>query len=306
MRYPPLRAYFPMPKALKVLGIIVGCLTGLWIASLVPVFLFQKNCVGRLRDCYAAVHTPDASKRERTAALTQFGASSSAIAFPVFLGDGHGLLLINRNGGQPKLIYEKGFGFWSPHLSADGKRLVVIRRHEGSARREIVSCSISSWRCEILWQTEDNLRSPVEVDENTIVYASTPLRIRYDGKPLYADWNIHILHQGMQPVRLTDFDLYELPYMAVAGDKIFFSGAGPKDHKPAIPKLEPLAANTSEVYAVEFDAKASTIRKPAGVLQQLFRIGGRSIQASISSNGNRAAIRNTEAERAAFATTSCS
>src|SRR5882762_2802031 len=111
---------------LKAAAVVV---TGLVILACVAMFLFIQACSDQLSACYRAWHSPDSMKRERSGALTQFAASPTAIAFPVVLDNEEGgLLFIDRSTGRSKLIYEKGQRFWSPHLSADGERLVLIVR----------------------------------------------------------------------------------------------------------------------------------------------------------------------------------
>lgn len=104
---------------------------GVVILACVSTFLFFQGCSGQMSACYQAWKSPDSMKRERLGALTQFTASATAIAFPVVLDNEEaGLLFIDRKTSQSKLIYERDKFFLSPHLSADGERLVLIQRHD--------------------------------------------------------------------------------------------------------------------------------------------------------------------------------
>jgi hypothetical protein len=283
---------------LKITGVVVA---GVVILACVSMFLFIQVCSGQMSACYAAWHSPDSMKRERSGALTQFAASPTAIAFPVVLdNDERGLLFIDRNTGRSKLIYEKGNSFWSPHLSADGERLVLIKRHDGIARREIISCSIATWQCAVLLRTENNLRSPVEIGGSRIVYSSSPLFVGSDGRHRYMDWDFYLLKKGSEQVRLSDFRLYELDSISVVNDTLIFSGAESKRDNPVLPESKPLLPNRSEIFAVELDQQAQRIRKPPGTLTPLFMIGGLSVSASVSHDGSRGAVLNTETDKGRY------
>jgi len=283
-----------MIRLLKVTALVV--FLGAVILACVSIFLLFQICSGQMSACYQAWKYPDSLKRERRAALNQFAASATAIVFPVVLdNDETGLLFIDRKTGQSGLIYEKNKGFWSPHLSADGERLVLIRRHVGVARKEIISCSTATWQCAVLLQTEDNLQSPVEIDASTIAYASSPLFVDSEGRHRYMHWDLDLLRKGTSPVRLSDFRLYTLTAISAANDKLIFTGLGGK----VLPEQQSLisAPDRSEVYAVELDRQARSIRKPSGTLTPLFMIGGYSFSASVSRDGHHAAILNTKTDK---------
>jgi hypothetical protein len=241
------------------------------------------------------------SRFDEAEALTQFAASPTAIAFPVALDNEESdLLFIDRSTGRPKLIYEKGKSFWSPYLSADGERLVLIARHDRIASKEIISCSIATWQCAVLLRTENNLRSPVEIDAGTIVYSSSPLFVGSNGRHRYMDWDFYLLKKGSEQVRLSDFRLYELGSISVANDKLIFSGMGSKRDNPVLPESNPSAPNDSEIYAVELHRQAQRIRKPHGILARLFMIGGLSVTASVSHDGSRGAVLNTATAKGSY------
>jgi hypothetical protein len=223
---------------------------GVVVLACVSTFLFFQVCSGRMSACYQAWKSPDSMKRERLGALTQFAASATAIAFPVVLdNDEAGLLFADRKTGRSKLIPEKNEFFVSPHLSADGERLVLIQRHVGIAR---------------------------------------------NGRHRYMHWDFYLLKKGSAPVRLSDFRLYALDAISAVNDKLIFTGLG---HNPVLPESKPLPPNRSQIYAVELDQQAQTIRKPPGTLAPLFMIGGLSVSASASPDGRRAAVLNTKTDR---------
>lgn len=277
-----------MTKILKIAGICFASVIGI---AFIGGFLFLQNCLGRMHECYSTYSSRSYAQKLR-APLTQFTASAASIAFPVMLdNDESGLLFINRNNSQVRLIYEKGKSFWSPSLSTDGK-LILIRHHDGTRRRDILSCAPQDWHCDVLLRTEDNLRSPVKTDTGAIIYSSSPLRV-VDGPPRYHDWDFYLL-EGSQPVRLSSFGLYSLHAINVVKDKIIFSAFGNKSANPVLQQSGPLAPNRSEIYELEFDGRRQLLQKPSSLLEPLFKIGGYSIQASISLDGSHAAVLNTE------------
>jgi hypothetical protein len=273
-----------------VLGVMLTLGTAMWAGA---GSLAVRHCAGRLHDCYVAARMPDRLKRMRVGALSQFAASKSAIAFPVVVNQNTGLLIFDRSSGQSKVIYENGFGLWSPSFSADGTRLLLVISENGTARRQILSCVVVSWRCSVLLKTNDNLRSPVDAGNGEIVYSASPLHVVGD-RAYYSDWNLYDLKPGANPVQLSKFDFYELHSINVVNGRIIFSAVGPKPDNPVIPKSKPLAPDQSEIYAVTFNRAAGQIAKPVAPLSPLFLMGGLSIAASVSADGTRAAVTNTQ------------
>jgi hypothetical protein len=147
--------------------------------------------------------------------------------------------------------------------------------------------------------TDDNLRSPVEVEPKEIVYAASPLRIGHDGRHRYAEWDLFLLHDGGVPTRLSDFRLYQLERLSVANHRIFFWGAGHDPTNPVLPKAGPILEDKSETYAVILDRTDLKVRLPTRPLTPLFVIGGYSVSASVASDG-KAAVLNTTYNRAKY------
>jgi hypothetical protein len=285
-----------MVRLLKVTALVFAAVV--MILACLSIFLFLQACSDQMSACYRAWKSPDSTKRERLGALTQFTASATAIAFPVLLDNGErAVLFVERKTGRSKLIYDKDKVFSEPHLSADGNRLVLIQRHVGLAHKEIITCSIATWQCAVRLRTEDNLHSPVEIDANTIVYAASPLFISSEGHHRYRYWDLYLSRTGSTQMRLSDFRLHRLDMITVAGDKVIFTGEG---NNPVLPESEPLARDRSQIYAVELDQQAQTIRKPPGRLTPLFMIGGFSWSASVSRDGRHAAVYNTKTDRAYY------
>jgi len=254
-----------------------------------------------MQACYASWRgfwggeTPE--DRARWQSSSEFAVSESMLAFTVILSDGEtGLLVVDRESGKQRLIYERGFGFWAPHLTVDGERLMMIKRERETARRQILSCQVDFWRCDVYLRTENNLRSPVEIEKDTILYSSTPLRIGEDGRHWYADYDIHLLQKGGVPKRLSDFGLYELGSISVANGKIYFAGEGPKRENPVIPRpsAKRVTDERSKVFAVNFDIEKQQISKPDAMLKPLFVLDGFTIGARISQDGRKAAVHNAQ------------
>src|ERR1700674_734751 len=107
-----------MSRFLKILGIGAASLVGLVFAG---GFLFTQVCSGRMQACYASWrswHHPPSQAGALEPLMSQFSASPTTIAFSVRLDDNEtGLIFVDRDSRQVKLLYEKGFGFWGPYLS---------------------------------------------------------------------------------------------------------------------------------------------------------------------------------------------
>jgi hypothetical protein len=237
---------------------------GVVILACVSTFLFFQGCSGQMSACYQAWKSPDSMKRERLGALTQFTASATAIAFPVVLDNEEaGLLFIDRKTSQSKLIYERDKFFLSPHLSADGERLVLIQRHDDFARKEIISCSTATWQCAVLLRTEDNLRSPVEINASTIVYASSPLFVGSDGRHRYMHWDFYLLKKGSAQVRLSDFRLYAVDAINAVNDELIFTGLGSNPVLPASSRWRRTEAKSMRLKSINKRKLSASLPAPS-------------------------------------------
>lgn len=135
--------------------------------------------------------------------------------------------------------------------------------------------------------------SPVEIDKDTILFSSSPVTIRDDGRRQYWQNDLYSLKQGASPVRLTDFKLYELGYLSAVDGKIVF-GAHPAPNSDVLPKYKP---DRTEIYSVEYDARRSQVRMPSLPLAPLFEMSTLSIRPSVSGDGQRVAFLNVEREK---------
>lgn len=287
----------PFSRPVKTTGVFAASLL---IVTIAGSLLFALACNGDLRACYAILQESDSVARARKGALTQFAASPSAVVFPVVMSDKTtGLLFAERQSGIAKLIVEPNHGYWSPYLSQDGERLVFIRQRVGQQNREIVTCKIGEWRCRVLLRTEDNLRSPIEIERDSIIYASSPLLVGGDGKARYASYDFHHVRTGGVPTRLTDFRFYALHSVQVVQERIIFSAVSSRTVNAAIPRFNPSEPNRSEIYAVGFDREPK-IPKPEKILDPLFVIGGYSINAAISANADLAVVQNSESGKGRY------
>jgi hypothetical protein len=184
-----------------------------------------RPCSG-LRDCYLSWNLfwndGDRLAGERKFALSQFAASSKLIAFSTPVEpNATGLIFFNRENQQTKLIYEGGAAFFAPFLSSDSERPIFIKR--GSSNREIISCLINGWICRSFLRTENSLRSPVEIDRDTIAYASSPLIVGYDKKKRFSRYDVFLKRRDEPPVQVTNFGVYSLDPLSASNSRILFS-----------------------------------------------------------------------------------
>jgi hypothetical protein len=111
-------------------GAAIACVIA--AAALVPNILAAvraefpslAGCADQMSACYRAWKMPDAMKRTRLAAMSNFAASEKAIAFQLILdNDEYGLLFIDRATGQSKLIYEKDKAYVRPHFEVSLRQI---------------------------------------------------------------------------------------------------------------------------------------------------------------------------------------
>jgi hypothetical protein len=256
---------------------------------------YQRPLCSGLSGCYRLlIRIEDGRTRydeQRSALMMHFAASSAAVAFSVAVDDRSvGLVVLDRRNSTQRLIVESGVHFGNPYLSPDGQRLVMVKSSFEVPQRQVLSCQTATWRCAVLLNTKNSVMSPVEIDKDTILFSSSPVVIRDDGKRQYWQYDLYSLKKGAVPVRLTDFKLYELGYLSAIDGKVVF-GAHPAPNSGVLPKYK---LDQTEIYSVDYDARRSQVHPPSLPLAPLFEMGTLSIRPSVSADGQRIAFLNVE------------
>jgi hypothetical protein len=235
----------------------------------------------------------DGLQRTRGYALSEFTASSELIIFPTPLAqDQVGLMVIDRRTDRRRLIAREGTFFTYSQLSPDGERLLFVRTKRGTSH--LLSCVVQTWHCRVAAETADSIIWPTELDQDRILYSSTPLVTGLDGVKRFSKHDLYLSERSREPVRLTDFELFTLGPLDIFDGKLMFSAYGPSRQRPIIPQPQALARSNSEIFALEFDRNNSRIRTPEHILEPLYVIdGGLSIRQAVSPDGTKVAFLNT-------------
>jgi hypothetical protein len=235
----------------------------------------------------------DPLQRTRAHALSQFTASSELIIFPTPVAPGQvGLMVIDRRTDRPRLIASEGTFFTYPQLSVDGERLLLVRTKGGTS--QLLSCGVQNWQCRVAAQSAASITWPIELDQDRILYSSSPLVAGGDGVKRYGKHDFYLAERSREPVQLTDFQLFELGPLDVFDSKLMFAAYGPSKQNPIIPQPQARARSNSEIFALGFDRSNPRIRTPEHILEPLYVIdGGLSIIQTVSPDGTKVAILNT-------------
>lgn len=234
----------------------------------------------------------------RRAIQSQFTASANLIVFPVALdGTSTGLVIVNRDAGHTRLVYERDTFLVSPQLSSDGARLMLVRHRSNSAARELLVCATATWSCTKRLQADGPILSPVEIGPDTILYSFSPPIRGPDGNLRYSAFDLYLVDSTPAPKRLTNFGFYSLDSLSLSESEIYFSAVGPSRNNPVIPEASPLAAAQSTIFKVPFDLKSQAIARPAEILQPLFAIKGYSTKPTVAPDLSRIAFLNNPMAR---------
>jgi hypothetical protein len=226
------------------------------IASCAPIFYDKARAETRFEIVQS---------RERM--LIQFAASEKRIVFPIPLdGEVAALAVIDRETGH-RMLVSSGRSFLAfPQLSADGKRLLLIRGNQSTGHGQLLSCAVDDWRCRILVDDALQIGWPAEVRENVVLYrAAQPLR--FSGTRVSYDF--YLVEPSSQPVRLSTFKFYDLHSLSVSGDKIMFAAAAsltsdlfPDAGSPSVPH--------SDIWMLQADWKEKRLIIPAHPLDRRY------------------------------------
>jgi hypothetical protein len=222
--------------------------------------------------------------------LDHFAASLDKIAFSVLMPDNRsvGLLIADRHSGALRIIFESEAHFGQPYFSADGRRFLLVRARYNKPYRELLSCQIRTWRCDVVVQTQDSIMFPLEVNADTILYSSSPMRTAPDGRKLYNRYDLYVVRKGSEPSRLTEFGLHELGWLNVDASKVVF-GAEAAPNNPVLPP-----SKLVQMYSVKFDRRKLEVVQEALPLAPIFYMDTLSIRPTMSQDGQHVAFLKVE------------
>jgi hypothetical protein len=233
------------------------------------------------------------SRYERFATGFFFTASARQAAFPVPAEKGRvDVVIVDLRSGDRKRLSSADSNLLTPFLSEDGERLLLVRLNR-TGTYELLSCTTTTFVCRVETSGDSSINSPIVVGTNNILYISSPIRTVPGARSRYPLHDMWILDGGGPPRQVTQLQFFEMNWLSVAGGSVYFSAMGPRPDKQVIPKFEPVAMNTSDIFKLSFDALHGTVQVPDRQLAPLFNWGGRSTAASVAQNESIAAFLST-------------
>lgn len=208
-------------------------------------------------------------EQARRVANTQFTASSRSIVFPVPLsGDTFGLIHYDRSSKQFGLVAEDGFTLSSPQLTPDGRRLLFVRRESSKSTRQLMSCELAGWRCQVLLTTENAVFSPIEIAPKKYLFSASPFSKRPNGRLDAFQFDFYFFEEGATPRRLTEFHLYQLSSLSLVGSRLMFSASAYGNTYTAKGFARPAGAKLveSEIFELRYVSSRDQIEQPENPL----------------------------------------
>jgi len=221
--------YFLRPVSVKLPSINKFLLLSSIVVFLVVYCAFElSSCSDRLSECYHSWRSvwrgSDQEAEDRERLIPQFASSDKFAVFPVRFQIGRtALLFFDRGSQQSRLIVDNAGNLFSPFLSLDSKRLIFVRYVFSTSDRELTSCSLATWHCQVLVQTQNAVSSPVEIEGNTVVYSSSLMENDYDRKHPYRRNDIYFKGSRQEPARLTESGYFRIDSIAASNERILYS-----------------------------------------------------------------------------------
>jgi hypothetical protein len=268
------------------------------------IFVWSKwQPCSTARECYWSWKTvtsnTDPMERRRFISIYDgFTASTELAAFQVPTSlTANGILLIHRAGRKAAIIAREGYTHWSPRFSTDGERLIFARAQAGRAEQELVSCSVSEWRCTLLLRTSGSILSPVEFGRGKVIFALGYPLVR-DGKTTqHRRYDFYVVVAGQPPVRMTQFEFLSLHAISVGQNKIYFQAIGGKSESKADSCADASKCDSSQIFSLNLDLETGRILNPPERLKPAVMIDGISVKPAISGDATRLAFLNTGREK---------
>jgi hypothetical protein len=230
-----------------------------------------------------------------------FAASLRNAAFPVRTKAGNtALVLVDFDTGKLRTLGSANSHLMSPYLSPDGERLLFVRQLFDRQGHELVSCELRDLACKRILKTADSISSVVEMSPGRVLFTSSPLFTGPDGQARYSHHDFWVAGQAGEARKLSDLSLYQLDSVSVTGDALYFSAAGSHPDRPVVPRANPLAKKTSDIFKLPFDPAEARITLPSQTMSPLFEIDGSSTLSSVSSDGSFVAFLNTDNHHAVY------
>lgn len=289
-------------RAIKIALISLALLFG---GGAVFVWSKWQSC-STLRECYwswkvLANNTDPMEGRRFSSIYDGFTASAELAAFQVPISlTTNGILLVDRAGRRAAMIAQEGYTHWSPRFSNDGERLVFVRAQASRTEQELISCTVSDWRCTLLLRSPNSILSPVDLGGGKILFALGYPVIR-DGKVTrYRRYDFHIVSAGRQPVKMTEFELLSLHAISVGKNRIYFQAIGGKSESKAESCADANKCDSSEIFSLDLDRDTDKIVNAPARLKPVVMVDGSSVKPAISADGTRLAFLNTSLEKFTF------
>lgn len=220
----------------------------------------------------------------RANANLNFAASETAVAFPIPLSrDTGGIVFFDRTAQVARIVVEPDVYLASPHFSADGKRILLVSGPNSRKPRQLLSCEVATWKCKILWETNNTIFSPVYADGEAVLFSSSPPVREGPDRERFSRHNFFLLRADGHVDQLSDTGFYQLGSFSFSKSTLMFTavGASKKDFI-----LEDASTRTrSSIYSIGFDPSSRRIPTPDSPLKPLFVFDGVSSFPAISPDG---------------------
>jgi hypothetical protein len=243
-----------------------------------------------------ALHDPRGdTMHERSITVDEFTASPKSVAFVIPTPKDVGiraLVFVDRATRQAWRIGENAYSYEQPRLSWDGERLLFVRKKKASRQHELVSCLVGTWQCRVVVRSDNDVRSPVEIDKDLVVYSSSPLVTAGD-RSSYIRYELYSVKIGSGPIQISNYPLIALHSINVVDDKILFGAVTPV-------RTTDLYAPRSEIFEWPIDRTTLRVSTPVEAFKPLFFSDGFSVYPSASRDGRKIAFLNTELGKGSY------
>jgi hypothetical protein len=230
------------------------------------------------------------AERNRIASAFHFTASERMVVFSIpTAADAVGLLIADRVTGEQRLIHDDKSFLLYPRLSSDGKRLLFVRSEayldekQKERQRRLVVCAVDTWRCRVWLQTTATIHSPLELDQNRILFSSSPVVTGWNGRPVANKHDFYLVTPNSQPERISSLGLPGIGSISFARDRLFFT-AQAAANSPILEQSSPLGPG-SEIYSLKFDPTQPKLETPLQPLKPLFVLDGASTEPVAAPDG---------------------
>jgi hypothetical protein len=270
-------------------------------SSLGHIWLLFVVTIASLTACAVQVQGKPLTLPNPFSLFNDFAASDNIIAMSAVLpDDAVGIIIINRRTWNKKVISFNRAFLSGPSLSADGNRLLFVRRYIDDQYNDLVSCDVNTWRCHVMLRIKAPIVSPFYVGMDSILFISGSTGIEKSGRILWMGSDIYIYNARTGIEKVSDLRLAGLRCLSVYGNSFIFS-AEENPLKPIfLPKVDPSADPRSNIFEIGFDAETFRVETPTKTLSPLFLVGGYSTTPTAAGDGSMVAFLNTPMDIAPY------